>query len=153
MKYNWRQIFKEKDDKELIRIYSGKSHLNYEASVYAGLELKRRNFDFQKIEAIHKNKLNQLENDIREYKDLDFFRTKYFRRLVLNTLALIGFIILFLKYKEEIVNNQSEYIRIWIYIFALSITIATAKWSYNRFKRDKRKTIEHKTALLNKLDL
>ena len=92
-------------------------------------------------------------NDIREYKELDFFRTKYFKRLVIDTLALFGFIILFFKYKEEIVSNQSEYLRIWIYIIALSITIATAKWSYNRFKKDKRKTIEHKTALLKKLGI
>ena len=38
--YDWQTIFKIKDEKELIEIYRGDSHLNFEAKVFAGIELK-----------------------------------------------------------------------------------------------------------------
>ena len=59
--YNWEVIFKNKTEKELIEIYSGKSQLNFEAEIFAGLELKNRDYDFQKIEDIHKRKIEELK--------------------------------------------------------------------------------------------
>ena len=42
MGYNWEKIVKKKDENELLYIYSGNSHLDFEAEIYAGIELKNR---------------------------------------------------------------------------------------------------------------
>ena len=57
--YDWQTIFKIKDEKELIEIYRGDSHLNFEAKVFAGIELKNRNFNFAIIEEIHNRKIER----------------------------------------------------------------------------------------------
>jgi len=149
MGYNWEKIFKEKDEKELLRIYAGKSLLDYEAGIYAGLELKKRNFDFKKIEKIHKEKIARLNADIVEYKELKYINSKYFRNQVLEGIGLVGFLILLLSNKNELesTNGYSIY-RILLFIAASLVAIALAKWNYNRFKRNKKAIIERKIKLV-----
>lgn len=50
MNYNWTEIFKNKSDKELFYIFSGQSLLDKEASDFAELELRRRDFDLKGID-------------------------------------------------------------------------------------------------------
>ncbi len=153
MAYDWEEIFKHKDEKELIDIYSEKSHLNYEAGIYDGLELKRRNFDFRKIETIHNTKLAKLQEDIKSYQELNFFETKYFKRLIFATLAFVVLMMFVYRNKEAIFSERLEHLNIWIYMIALPTTIITAKWSFNHFKKDKKKTIEQKARLLKMMEV
>ena len=62
--YDWQNIFKNKTEKELLKIYSGDSGLNYEAEIHAGLELKNRDFDFATVAQIHNRKVEELKSDI-----------------------------------------------------------------------------------------
>jgi len=67
MGYNWGKIFKEKDEKELLNIYSSKSLLDYEAEIYAGLELKNRKVKPERslllaIKVLWNNMLKQANN-------------------------------------------------------------------------------------------
>jgi len=146
--YNWQKIFKAKTEKELIQIYSGESSLNFEAEIYAGLELKNRNFDFQTIDRIHQQKIIQLERDIDECKFLNYTNSKYFRN---QLLALIGiFFIIFNLVNREIQNQLDSgiYYRYLFYIIILLINILIAKLLFERFKRKKHQTIDEKTKLL-----
>jgi len=67
MGYNWEKIFSNKTDKELYKIYSGKSHLGNEAKSFAEIELKKRKFNFKNIDRHKKKwKLEKLIQDERE---------------------------------------------------------------------------------------
>ena len=48
MDYNWEEIFRKKNDKELYKIYIGEQKLNLEAKEYAKRELEKRNFNFER---------------------------------------------------------------------------------------------------------
>jgi len=52
--YNWEEICRKKSDKELYRIYKGKTLLDKEAKAYALKELKRRDFKFDEIDKYKK---------------------------------------------------------------------------------------------------
>jgi hypothetical protein len=150
--YNWKEIFRSKDEKELIKIYSGDSHLNFEASIFAGLELKERGFDFNHIEQIHKLKVEELKADILEYQNLDFKKSKHFKYQVNAGLSLAVLVILMIiNHKQFQGDGIYKFYEIIIYVLAFSIVVITSKWNFNRFKKNKEKTIEEKTELLRKL--
>jgi hypothetical protein len=150
--YNWKEIFRNKDDKELIKIYSGNSHLNFEASIFAGLELKDRGFDFNQIEEIHRQKVEELKADILEYQNLNFKKSKHFKYQVNAGLALVVLVFLMIiNHKQFQGDRIFKFYEIIIYILAFSILVITAKWNFNRFKKNKERTIEEKTVLLNRL--
>lgn len=50
MEYNWQEIFENKSNEELYKIYIGESFLPNEAQQFAKFELESRNFDFNNIE-------------------------------------------------------------------------------------------------------
>jgi hypothetical protein len=52
--YNWEEICRKKSDKELYRIYKGKTLLDKEATGYALRELERRDFKFDEIDKYKK---------------------------------------------------------------------------------------------------
>jgi len=61
MDYDWQQIFKSKTNKELYDIVKGKVVLSESAVKFAKLELEKRNFDFNNMEANKKGwKLSNL---------------------------------------------------------------------------------------------
>jgi hypothetical protein len=150
--YNWKEIFRNKDEKELIKIYIGDSNLNFEASIYAGLELKERNFDFNQIEEIHKQKVEELKADILEFQNLNFKKSKYFICQLYAGLALIVVIIqITVNYKQFQWDGIYKYYKIIIYIIAFTILLISSKWSFNRFKKNKERIIKEKTELLKQL--
>ena len=150
--YDWQTIFKNKDENELVKIYSGNSTLNFEAEIYAGLELKNRNYDFKKIEQVHKRKTEELKNEIYEFETLDFIHSKYFKELIYNVIGFIALIILLImEYKNLESIGVYNYYQIIFYIILFSIMIVSAKWKYNLFIKNKEKTIKEKTELLNKI--
>jgi len=148
--YNWKTIFQSKDEKELLRIYSGESNLNFEAEIYAGAELKNRNFDFNKIIEIHKRKTEELRNEIKDFENLNFRSSMYFRRLIKFGIGFIVTFALLIMNHKQVVGERSSVIYLWVFWCCLFLFPAlTAKWNYERFMKEKKTKINEKTELLN----
>jgi len=72
MDYNWGEIFKNKTNKELYKIYLGDTLLPLETKVFAFNELKKRKFDFDNLSK--EKKKFELERLIEEQNpDKSFF--------------------------------------------------------------------------------
>ena len=150
--YNWEAIFKNKTEKELIEIYSGKSQLNFEAEIFAGLELKNRDYDFQKIEDIHKRKIEELKIEIEDFENLEFRKSKYFRDQIMYGIGIVVLIILLITNQKPIFEKEIyHYYKAAFYLFFTLIAFLTARWNFERFKKNKKKMIIEKTELLNKI--
>lgn len=152
MGYNWEKIFNEKDEKELLNIYSGNSHLDFEAQILAGIELYNRNFDFEKIESVHRQIISKLKLDIEKFKKLNYFKSKQYRDQIFSFVGLVFILIVLLKGWDEIKSyDEYKYYKFIISAFVLLITVISAKWNFNRFKRKKEDTITQKIELLKKM--
>ena len=155
-KHDWRNIFKEKDEKELVNIYSGNTHLDIEVECFAGLELKSRDFDFKTIELIHQKKLDQLKSDIEEYKKLKYVNSTYFKNQITYSIAFVILLFMHVYYyhRIRIDAEYSSFQAIMILIISLitimtGIPILTAKWRFERFKKKKMKSIDQRTQLFS----
>ena len=150
--YNWENIFKSKSESELLEIYRGDSHLNYEAEIHAGLELKNRNFDFndEKIKEVHLRKIESLQNELSEFKNLEYKKSDYYKN---QKYYFFGIILLIVLLVTNDINSDNEFhfYKAIIYLATFSVSFLTAKWNYNRFKQNKEKTIKNKTELLKEL--
>lgn len=150
--YNWEAIFKNKTEKELIEIYSGNSQLNFEAEIFAGLELKNRNYDFRKIEDIHKRKIEKLKIEIVEFEKLEFRKSKFFKKQLLYGIGIVIMIILLITNQKPIFEKEKyDQFKAIVYLFIALIAFLTARWNFERFKKNKEKTIIEKKELLNKI--
>lgn len=150
--YDWQEIFKNKDDKELIEIYSGNSLLDSEAELFAYLELKYRNFNFDTIETIHRRKIEQLKLDIKETENLSFKESKYYRYQIRGGIGFFAMLLfLFLNRDSLFANPGMKLFEICIYLFIFFGFFVTAKWSFNIFKKGKEEEINMKTELLRKI--
>ena len=155
-KYDWQSVLKDKDEKELIKIYSGNSPLNIEAECFAGLELKNRGFDFKTIELIHQKKLDQLRSDIEEYKKLKYVNSKYFKNQITYSIAFVILLFMHMYYYNRIrFEGEFQYFQAIIILvislvtILMGIPILTAKWRFERFKKKKMKSIEQRTQLFS----
>lgn len=153
-RYDWRNILKDKDEKELIDIYSGNSSLNIEVEIYAGLELKSRDFDFEMIEQIHKKKIEQLRSDIEEYKNLKYVKSKYFKNQITYSIAFVMLLFMHIYYYNQIrIQGGFKYFQAIIILvislitILIGIPILTAKWRFERYKKKMKKSIEQRTEL------
>ena len=136
-KHDWHNILKEKDEQELVNIYSGNSHLNIEAECFAGLELKSRGFDYKTIELIHQKKLEQLKSDIEDYKKLKYVSSKYFKNQITYSIAfvLLLFMHIYYYHRIRIDGEFSPFEAIMVLFISLitimmGIPILTAKWRF-----------------------
>lgn len=155
-KYDWQNIFKEKDETELVNIYSGNSSLNIDAECFAGFELKSRGFDFKTIEPIHQKKLEQLKNDIEDYKKLRYVNSKYFKNQITYSIAFVILLFMHMYYYNRIrFDGAFSYFHAIVILFISLITILmgipilTAKWRFERFKKRKMKSIELRAQLFS----
>ena len=152
--YDWQTIFKSKSEKELIEIYSGNSQLNFEAEIFAGLELKNRDYDFKKIEQIHKRKTEELRNEISNFETLEFSDSKYFKDFIKHSIGLVVFVIILIAKNKEIEAAGITYYYQFAFYISISLFIVlTARWKFERFKKNKEKTIIEKTELLRKITM
>jgi ABC-type sugar transport system permease subunit len=152
--YNWEVIFKTKTDNELLSIYAGNSHLDFEGRIYAALELKKRDFNFEKIQAIHKKNIANLRNEIESYKTLKFTKTKHFRGLLFTSAFLVSILIAAISNaKAFLFQNIFEQFRFWLIIISSILYVVTARWIYKYQKRKFSEAILHKIELLKLLDL
>lgn len=152
--YDWKSIFKSKSEKELIEIYSGNSQLNFEAEIFAGLELKNRNYDFKKLDEILKRKTNELRNEISELETLEFRDSKYFKDFIKHNIGLVILLIFLIAKNKQIETAGISYFYQFAFnIFISLIIILTARWKFERFKKNKEKTIIEKKELLKKITM
>lgn len=147
--YNWEEIFKGKTEKELVDIYKGKSFLDFEAEIYAGLELKNRNYDFNKIEQFHIAKEEKLKKEISDFQNLDFKSSGYLKKLIIYSLGIIFVLIVLI---TNDFNSNFRFYEALIYLVVFVVSILTSKWSYKRFVRKKEESIKTKIELLNKMN-
>jgi len=148
--YDWETIFKSKTEKELLKIYTGNSHLNFEAQVYAALELKRRDYNFNTIKDFHSSKIESLKNDITEFNNLTFKKSDYYKQQFIYFFGIIIILVYLITsdFKQE---STFTIYKALIYLVIFIFSILTAKWNYNRFRKNKAKKLKEKTELLDKL--
>jgi hypothetical protein len=150
--YDWQTIFKSKSEKELIEIYGGNSQLNFGAEIFAGLELKNRNYDFKKIIEVHKKKTEELRSEISDFETLEFRDSKYFKDFIKHSIGLVVFVIILIAKNKQIEAAGIAYCYQFAFYIIISLFIVlTAKWKFERFKKNKEKTIVEKTELLKKI--
>jgi hypothetical protein len=152
--YNWNEIFKGKDEKELVRIYSGDSHLDFEAEIYAGIELQNRNFDFSMIQQVHKRKTDQLASEIEELEKITFRNSKFYQKQVTSGIGFF-FLILFvaLNFNHLKTEGMGKIWKAGIYLGVLLFGFLFARWSFQRYLSGKQKRLEEKKVLLAKLNM
>ena len=162
--YDWESIFKSKDEKELLKIFCGNSHLDFEAEIYAGLELKLRNYDFNKIEKVYQSKIEKLENEIKKYNDLNYIKSEFYRKqkyYIIGMIVFIYFLIteyreisqLFLKNKNNSIDENLRYFEIIYVLIIVLVAFFTAKWRYKYFKKKNKRNLIKKKEILNRLTL
>ncbi len=149
MSYNWPKIFKEKTDKELYDIYSGKTHLGEDAERFAKIELDSRSFDFNNLEVYFKKwTLEKLIEEERTesgiYRLFSFSpNSKHF--LLMAIIGMFVFTVMTLDFffdfmtKTGSFKNPAEQIGYIVFLLALSIL---SVFLYIRKKKieDKRKS-------------
>ena len=159
--YDWESIFKNKDEKELLKIYCGNSQLDFEAEIYAGIELKHRNYDIIKIENVYQSKIEKLEKEIEKYNDLNYVKSEFYRKqkyYIIGMIVFIYFLIyeykeisqLFLNYENYSIDENLKYFEIIYVIIIALIAFFTAKWRYKYFKKKKKKNLVKKIEILNR---
>lgn len=96
MEYNWKEIFKNKSDRELYSIYLGKSMLGTDAKEFARIELEERNFSFDNMSKQRRKwELENLIEEEKSYSYLFFRSTRSWEYLMMGCFGLfIGVIAL-----------------------------------------------------------
>ena len=152
MGYQWERIFKDKTEKELVQIYRGDSHLDFEAGIYAGLELINRNYDFNRIREIHIQRIQQMEGEVESLRKLKFTNTKYFRNMLLGGIPLLGFAGAILQNPPDL-GQMDDYHLFQFLVggFILLAGVVVPKWTYNRFRRRVEREIARNLTLLQKI--
>ncbi len=148
--YNWQTILEKKTDKELVDIFKGNSFLTYEGEIFAGLELKKRNYNPTEIEEIRKIKMSQLNNEMTELNFLTFRKSKFYKRLIYKLLLVVFSIWLISKFQKDFIAFLPYYAIYVIVAFASSIFISIL--FYKKYKTTTDKNIKIKNELLSKLE-
>ena len=105
-----------------------------------------------KSEKIHLEKIDKISHEIEEYKNLDYIKSKYFKVQIYNAVGLVFIIYLISTNINEITLGWDYiYFKAILYIVISLIAIFTAKWRYNKFKKNKKKNIENRINILKKL--
>ena len=137
MEYNWKEIFKNKSDRELYRIFIGKSMLSTDAQEFARIELERRNFNFENMDK-HRRKW-ELENLIEEEKSYSYWffgSTRSWEYLMMGffgLLLLVIAIVLLLRYylyQKQLDNLSATF-------FALAMGALMSIISFYNYKTKK----------------
>ena len=96
--------------------------------------------------------MEELKSDIREYENLNYENSKFRKNKIYGGIGLIVLLILFaMNYGTWYNQNDYKFYKAILYISIALITFLTAKWSFERHKKRKKKTIEERIALLNRL--
>lgn len=74
--------FQKKDDEELFLIFSGKRFYEDNESLLAGRELRKRNFDSDKINAVLVKRLQRVKEQTSEIENLRFINSRQFENMI-----------------------------------------------------------------------
>ena len=90
MTYNWKEIFKNKTNKELYDIYLGNSSLGSDVIEFARIELENRKFNFQNLnKQKQKWELENLIEEEKSYSNPIFPSIKAWQYLVMGFIGLL----------------------------------------------------------------
>ena len=152
MSYDWKKIFKNKTDKELYDIVTGKQVLSNESVEYAKAELKKRGFNFNDIE-IHKAGWNlsdlliEEDNARKIINENEAKVLKYKELPVLITIILIIYLLV-TKFTNFIIPISFLLIVIGLII----VTVLLINYQFNKQKQFQIKRIEQINKLKEKLE-
>ena len=140
--YNWQQIFKDKSDEELISIYNGDTSLDFEAEIYAGLELRKRKYNYHIINSIYEQKVIQVKRELEDSHKLNFSRLKYNTFHFHRDFAILVCILFVIKNFSGFFTGKEEFDFRMLYYMGLYVIIASSIiWLFgkllNRIKRPK----------------
>lgn len=153
MAYNWEEILRSKTEKELIKSYAGYLYLDIEGEMFAGLELKRRKFNFEEIEQIQTQKQKVLKKEIEEYENSEFSQSKYLKEILYGIIGSIVFLGLDFWMEKGFWNVEKiDNYRVLIYIIPTIISAMTAKWRFNMNLRKLKKAINLKQKTFRKIN-
>lgn len=153
MAYNWEEILRNKTEKELVKSYAGYLYLDVEGEMFAGLELKRRKFNFEEIEQIQIQKQQVLKNEIEEYENSEFNRSKYFKEIFYGILGTFVLLSLDFWLEKGFWNSEKVYnYKVLVYILPSIISAITAKWRYNYYVKKLKKAIDLKQKTFRKIN-
>jgi len=152
MSYDWKKIFKNKSDKELYDIVTGKQVLSNEAVDYAKAELKKRDFNFNDLE-IHiagwnlSDLLIEEDNARKIIKENEAKVIKYKELPVLITIILIIYLLI-TKFTNFIIPISFLFIAIGLIV----VTVLLTNYQFNKQKQSQIKRIEQINKLKEKLE-
>jgi hypothetical protein len=150
MDYNWEEIFKQKETKELYEIYCGNSLLPESTIAYAKEELIKRNFDFTNLDVIRDSfKLEEIEKDL-DYLLIDLAKRPQisFQFILISILASLLITIFILRFKNIEINPFYFLIPAFTWILVTVINNYIHKSSLTRIKILENK----KSEILKKFD-
>ncbi len=139
MKYDWKNIMKEKTTKELYHIATGKSHLDKDAQIEAEYELKNRKLSLENADRIIKK--IELESLIQEQENEIGVKSSFFRPnskdvfpqfLTVSVIIIIALLALFFEK-----NNDNK---IYLLLFIIACIVMTFK-NYFDYKKKMAKEI------------
>ena len=154
MEYDWEEIFKNKTDKELFEIFSGKSFLPESAIPYAKKELEKRNFDFKNIDLYLKTwKLHSLEEDIDSRED-SIYKHKPVSLSYYIFFSIFGILVVLFVFRNCHLPNKVLIIGLSIAtnLFIVGIKYFIDKVINNYQSKKLTKLTSNKSSILNDLD-
>lgn len=155
MSYNWENIFKEKTDQELYKIFIGQTQLDSQAKDFAQKELQNRRFNFKNTDKVEKQWLLEKlkQEDIEESKSIGYgvFNSKRYLLMTFIGFGLLIFLVVdFLLDLGLFSNKDFDFIN---HIFFITIGLLFSTWGLigykksinrNKFRTEKIKELEMK---------
>jgi hypothetical protein len=142
MKYDWKNIMKEKTTRELYQIATGKSHLDKDAQIEAEYELKNRKLSLENADRIIKK--IELESLIQEQENEIGVKSSFFRpnsKEVFPQLLTVSVITIIALIALSLEKNTENKIYLLIFIIA---GIALTFKNYFDYKKKMAKEIARK---------
>ena len=140
MAYNWKEIFKNKTDKELYDIYLGNSSLGSDVMEFARIELGNRNFNFQNLDK-HSQKweLENLIEEERSYSSPLFPSIKAWQYLFMGSFGLLFASIALISLIIHFTNGQNPNYDLTSTILALLFGSAFSLIGFINSKKKRRR--------------
>ena len=139
--YNWEKIFKEKTDKELLKIFRGDSFLDLEARCYAYYELQRREVTIGNTESIINSIVDSLRLDIIHLNNFEFRHSKQYRAFIIS-IVVSAILIIVLAFKgREIYRSPDDFVNVISMFVAALFGIGSGYVNYFLYKKELRKRI------------
>jgi len=131
--------FQKKDDEELFLIFAGKRFYDDDDSLLAGIALRKRNFDSDKINAVRVERLKSIKEQVVEIENAQFINSRQFENMIYNVLGIIP-LIYFVVYKSTDYDIESGLVIIGL-SGAVVLGLIPALFARQRFGKSKERKL------------